>query len=183
MPRRTILRSYNRSNVAARELLAWVFAAEAANPSEHIWVNMGWISDVVVFDASHGQFDAVSGRGNNGKMHVSDLFVVMARKGTKVSIVTRPDPSNEVFLEALKRKARGTEAQSRIRLHLSPDVHQKNIVGKDWFIDGSMNLTANGLDKNVESLTLTVDPQESAHMRTNISSTWEEKMEYLDAGD
>lgn len=180
MPSRTILRSHNRSNVAARELLAWVFASEAAHPSSHIWVAMGWISDVVIIDSTNGQFDAISGAGSQGKTHLSDLIVTMARKGTKFSIVTRPDPSNEVFLSALRRKARGTEAANRIRLHLAPDVHHKNIVGRDWFIDGSMNLTANGLDNNVESLTLTVDPQETAARRTNISSTWDEKMELLD---
>ena len=179
MARRTILRSYNRSNVAARELLAWIFAAEFANPSDHVWIAMGWISDVVIFDTLNGQFDAVVGRGSLGKIHVSDLVVMMARRGTRISVVTRPDSSNEVFIEALKRKARGSEAELRIRLHLSPEVHHKNIVGKDWFIDGSMNLTANGLDNNVESLTLSVDRNEAALVRTNISMTWEEKMEAL----
>ena len=181
MSRRVILRSYNRSNVAVRELLAWVFAAESINPSEHIWVAMGWISDVVIYDASTGQFDAVSGHGRFGKIQVSDLLVILARKGTQISIVTRPDPSNEVFVNALKRKALGTPAQERIRLHLSPEVHHKNIVGKDWFIDGSMNLTVNGLDNNVESLTLTVDRDETALIRTNISLTWEDKMGGLNA--
>jgi phosphatidylserine/phosphatidylglycerophosphate/cardiolipin synthase-like enzyme len=181
MSRRNILRSYNRSNVAVRELLAWVFAAEAVNPSTHIWIAMGWISDVVIFDASQGQFDAVSGRGTSGRVHVSDLLVIMARKGTKISVVTRPDSSNQVFLEALKRKARGTEAQSRIQLHLSPEVHHKNIVGEDWFIDGSMNLTANGLDNNVESLTLMVDRNAAAELRTNIREQWKNMMGPLDA--
>lgn len=176
MARRTILRSYNRSNVAVRELLAWVFAAEFASPSDHIWIAMGWISDVVIYDTFNGQFDAVVGRGSAGKIHVSDLVVMMARRGTRVSVITRPDSSNEVFIDAIRRKARGSEAESRIRLHLSPEVHHKNIVGKDWFIDGSMNLTANGLDNNVESLTLSVDRNEAAVIRTNISVTWEDKM-------
>jgi phosphatidylserine/phosphatidylglycerophosphate/cardiolipin synthase-like enzyme len=105
----------------------------------------------------------------------------MARKGTKISVITRPDSSNQVFLEALKRKARGTEAQSRIQLHLSPEVHHKNIVGEDWFIDGSMNLTANGLDNNVESLTLMVDRNAAAELRTNIREQWKNMMGPLDA--
>lgn len=183
MSRRTILRSHNRSNVAARELLAWVFAAEVANPSKHIWIAMGWISDVVIFDGTRGQFGALGDGGDVGKLRVSDLLVVLASRGTRISIVTRPDASNEVFVDALKRKARGTEAEENIRLHYSSEVHHKNIVGMDWFIDGSMNLTTNGLDNNVESLTLTVDARDAAAVRTNISSTWEVKMEILNATD
>jgi len=62
-------------------------------------------------------------------------------------------------------------------MHISEQIHQKNVVGRDWVIDGSMNLTANGLDNNVESLILFVDQKKASETRTNLSQTWEKLLE------
>ena len=86
--------------------------------------------------------------------------------------MTRPDPSNDKFLDILQRKAAITRVQDHIRVGRSEIIHQKNLVGKDWFTDGSMNLTVNGLDNNVENLTVHLDAEKTAEIRTNIRQTW-----------
>ena len=176
---RTILRSYHRSNVAARELLSWVFASELLNPSSDIWIAVAWISDVMIVDSTDGSFDAVTNYETPNRVFLSDFIVNVAKRGTSVKIVTRPDVSNQTFVNAVKRKSRGLDCRKNISILISDVIHQKNIVGNDWVMDGSMNLTANGLDNNVESLSLYVDPVRASETRTNLYQTWSDDLQVL----
>ena len=179
MNSRTILRSYNRSNVAARELLSWVFAAELLVPSPDIWIAVAWISDVLIIDSTDGSFDAVTNNENPNRVFLSDFIVNVAKRGTSVNIITRPDFSNQTFVNAVKRKSRGHDCRNNISILISDVIHQKNIVGNDWVMDGSMNLTANGLDNNVESLSLYIDPVRASETRTNLYQTWSNQLQVL----
>ena len=153
-------------------MLAMLFAAEILDPSTEFWIAMAWVSDVALYDSLYGEFDALVSRSGTGRVHLSDVLIELAIKGTTVNIVTRPDPSNDKFLDILQRKAAVTRVQDHIRIGRSEIIHQKNLVGKDWFTDGSMNLTVNGLDNNVENLTVHLDAEKTAEIRTNIRQTW-----------
>jgi hypothetical protein len=172
MNRRTILRASQHSNFAAREMLALVFASEILDPAPEFWLAMAWVSDVVLFDSLHGEFDALIQSHGRRRVYISDVLTELARRGALVNVVTRPDPNNEKFLEVLRRKTALAHVEGRFRLGLSEAIHQKNLVGNDWFTDGSMNLTVNGLDHNVENLTIDFDPEKTAETRTNIRQTW-----------
>jgi hypothetical protein len=180
MTRRSILRSTAHSNASAREMLAMLFAAELLEPAPEFWVAMGWVTDVDLFRSSHSEFDAVVARGSVGRVFLSDVLVELARRGSTVCVVTRPDDSNEAFLDALRRKTVAARLQHRVRLARSEDIHQKNLVGSDWYTDGSMNLTVNGLDHLVESLSVNLDGRQAAEMRTNIRETWLSRLGAID---
>jgi len=177
MTSRTILRTHNRSNASVRELLSWVFAAELMTPSPEIWIAVAWISDIQIFDSTDKSYSALISRDSSNRINLSDFVVEVARRGSKVNIVTRPDPSNLNFIDSVRRKSDRSEFQENILMHISEQIHQKNVVGRDWVIDGSMNLTANGLDNNVESLILFVDQKKASETRTNLSQTWEKLLE------
>ena len=160
-------------------MLALLFAAEVLDPAAEFWIAMAWVSDVALYDSGYGEFDALVSRSGTGRVYLSDVLVELALKGTSVNIVTRPDPSNDKFLDILQRKAAIARVQDHIHLARSEAIHQKNLVGKDWFTDGSMNLTVNGLDHNVENLTVHLDAEKTAEIRTNIRQTWNVTLEAI----
>jgi phosphatidylserine/phosphatidylglycerophosphate/cardiolipin synthase-like enzyme len=160
-------------------MLALLFAAEVLDPAAEFWIAMAWVSDVALYDSAYGEFDALVSRSGIGRVHLSDVLIELALKGTIVNVVTRPDPSNDKFLDILRRKTAISRVQDQFRLARSEAIHQKNLVGKDWFTDGSMNLTVNGLDHNVENLTVHLDPEKTAEIRTNIRQTWNGTLEAI----
>ncbi len=180
MSRRAILRAGQHSNTAAREMLSLVFAAELLDPPSDFWIAMAWVSDVSLYDSLHNEFELLVPHSGPGRVYLSDVLTELAQRGSTVNIVTRPDPTNVRFLEGFRRKTELGRVQDHVRVGFSEDIHQKNLVGKDWFTDGSMNLTVNGLDHNVENLTITFDSGKTAEMRNNLRQTWGSILKELD---
>ena len=179
MSQRIILRNSQHSSTAAREMLNLLFSAELLNPAPEFWMAMAWVSDVSLFDSIHKEFDALLPGNGSGRLSLSDVLSELARSGSVINVITRPDPINEKFIDALRRKVRQLRIQSPVRICLSSTIHQKNLVGNDWYSDGSMNLTVNGLDHNVENLSVYLDPARVAEMRTNLRQTWSGLLEEI----
>lgn len=169
---RTILKSRDRSNRAAREMLEWVFSSELLGPSEEIWIVMGWMSDVVILDSSDGSFDSLIPSLSGQKFLLSDIVVELARLGSRIFIVIRSDESNNYVTAAMKAKIEQRCPKGKLKIHQDAEVHNKGIIGSSWCLDGSMNLTSNGLDRNAESLTLLRNSDESARRRIELRGQW-----------
>jgi hypothetical protein len=65
-----------------------------------------------------------------------------------------------------------TEFPNRVRVLATPEFHAKGIVGRDFDLSGSMNLTNSGIDVNDEHLIFRVDPGTVAARRLALEARW-----------
>jgi phosphatidylserine/phosphatidylglycerophosphate/cardiolipin synthase-like enzyme len=65
-----------------------------------------------------------------------------------------------------------SEFGSRLVVTLKPEVHEKGILGDDFLLSGSMNLTHNGVNTNDEHLTLRTDLSSVEEWRISLEQKW-----------
>jgi PLD-like domain len=135
---------HSRTEVA--ELLQAIFSAELLKPSEDFWLTSPWISDIPILDNRALGFDFGNGWGPE-KITLSRVLVAMASKGCKVCVITTSDINNNSFLGRLESEKleRGIGDQVKVLFDDEENLHEKAVVGDDYVIDGSMNLTFHGL--------------------------------------
>ncbi|MNL68304.1 hypothetical protein D3C87_1930110 [compost metagenome] len=61
----------------------------------------------------------------------------------------------------------------QVRWTIEKDFHAKGLLGADYFLSGSMNLTLNGISINGEHLVLRTDPASVAEQTIELESRWE----------
>ncbi|MCC7066698.1 MAG: phosphatidylserine/phosphatidylglycerophosphate/cardiolipin synthase family protein [Planctomycetes bacterium] len=139
-------------------LLQMLFIAELLEPSQQLWVVSPWLSDVPVIDNRTGVLSRYSARW--GEVHVRLLEVLheLAERGTEVRIVTQEHESNYEFLRAARRLSEGLTGRGCVSVQIDTVLHTKGILGDSFWMAGSMNLTAWGVQRNDEQVTLHVGP-------------------------
>ncbi|UAC01395.1 phosphatidylserine/phosphatidylglycerophosphate/cardiolipin synthase family protein [Dactylosporangium vinaceum] len=145
-------------------VLATVLAAELVAPSSHLWLVSPWISDVPVLDNTSGSFDSVFVDPSNRMYTLSEVLALLTNNDARLSVVARPDPHNNPFLERLRRSANGANLQ--IQEH--GDVHEKTLCGDEWLLTGSMNMTLRGMQINDEAMTYKVSTEAAAAARLDF---------------
>ncbi|MEU9577211.1 phospholipase D-like domain-containing protein DpdK [Streptomyces chilikensis] len=166
---RRTLRTNGRSALRADSLIRTALLAQLASPGGEVWLVSAWISDVDLVDNSDGSFDYLLGEDAPPRCRLSDLLIRLARSGTAVRVVTQKVPANAVFLERL-----ALEEDTAVDLKVFPDesIHAKSLVGPGWMFSGSMNFTRNGLARNKEEVTYTLDEQASAQAVVDYQHEW-----------
>ncbi|EAQ80578.1 hypothetical protein DSM3645_14570 [Blastopirellula marina DSM 3645] len=94
-----------------------------------------------------------------------EILGLMMELGADVVIATRPDAHNESFLRKLNDLARASGNESRLTFHRLPTLHTKGILGDDFYISGSMNITFNGIEVLQEGLLFTTDAESVSNAR------------------
>ena len=142
---RHILTAKPRGRREVKEVLQGIFVSELVRPSAVLWIVSPWISDIMVIDDKAGRFRFLH---DSGQSHVRLSHVIqrLARNGTKIRIVTRPDPSNEGFLTAM-RSISTHYKDSDIEVITLEGIHAKGLAGDGYALTGSMNLTWSGTQK------------------------------------
>lgn len=126
------------------DLLQAIFVAELAEPSRCLWVVSPWISDIPVIDNSANAFLTLDPSWARGKIRLSQVLSVLVDRGATVRVITRPSiPSNQSFLQRVKGFVHITE---------TTDLHEKGILGSQFYLSGSMNFTYLGVTLNEELL-------------------------------
>ena len=64
----------------------------------------------------------------------------------------------------------------QIRWIIEKSFHAKGLLGADYFLSGSMNLTLNGISVNGEHLVLRTDPAAVAEQTVQLESRWEARL-------
>ena len=165
MSNRQIIRSSSTSNAEIRELLQGIFAAELLCPSRCLWVVSPWLSDLELLDNRSGAFASLDPQWGSRQIRLAEMLGRLLELGTQVIIATRPDAHNESFLRKLDDFARAAGNDSRLTIHRLPALHTKGILGDDFYISGSMNITFNGVEVLEEGLLFTTEAESVANAR------------------
>ena len=155
-----------------RDLLQTLFAAELLSPSPKVWLFFAWISDVDVIDNSARRFAAIEPDWPAAPIRLSTVLASLLARGTQVRLVIREDGHNEYFIARLR--ALRDRFGAAVRWTVQRDFHAKGLLGADYFLSGSMNLTRNGVSINGEHLVLRTDPAAIAEQAEQLELQWED---------
>lgn len=159
---------------AVRDLFQSLFVAELIHPSPKLWLFFAWISDVEVIDNSARQFAALEPDWPAAPIRLSQVLRALLARGVEIRLVIREDGHNDYFIaRLLTLKERYAD---QIKWTLEKSFHAKGLLGADYFLSGSMNLTLNGISINGEHLVLRTDPSAVAEQSIELQSRWEGRM-------
>jgi hypothetical protein len=153
---------------AIRDVLQSLFATELLRPSRRLWIGFGWISDIEILDNEARQFAALQPDWPAAPIRLSTVIEALAAKGCDVVVLIRDHAYNRGFIERM----RPLQAAGAVRLVTAPDFHEKGLLGDDYVLSGSMNLTWNGVTVNDEHVLLRTDPAAVAERRLQLEEKW-----------
>ncbi|GAU81825.1 phospholipase D-like domain-containing protein DpdK [Bosea sp. BIWAKO-01] len=159
---------------AVRDLLQSLFAAELLAPSPKVWLFFAWISDLEILDNSARQFSAIQPDWPARPMRLSAVLAALLARGTTVRVIVRQHEHNETFLQRLVDLKR--EYGDQLKWAIEREFHAKGLLGSDYFLSGSMNLTFNGVTVNDEHVLLRCDPAIVAEQAIELETVWESRM-------
>ena len=159
---------------AVRDLFQNLFVAELIHPSPRLWLFFAWISDVEIIDNSAREFAALEPDWPAAPIRLSQVLRALLARGVDIRLVIRADGHNDYFIARLQTlKARYGD---QIKWTVEKSFHAKGLLGADYFLSGSMNLTLNGISINGEHLVLRTDPSAIAEQSIELESRWEGQM-------
>lgn len=156
---------------AIRDLLQSLFVAELLQPSSQLWLAFGWISDVDILDNRTRQFAPIQPDWPASNIRLSQVLGTIIERGGNIAMVLRDVEHNRSFIHRIEQIRQ--RHPSRLLYAVAGDLHKKGIVGDDFLLSGSMNLTYNGIAVNDEHLTLRTDPASVQEWRVVMQATWE----------
>lgn len=148
-----VIRTSGSTGVRIDGILTTVLLAELMMPSRHLWLVSPWIGNVDVIDNRAAAYDSVFVDPSSRVYAFAEVLARITQSGGHLSLVTRPDPFNEIFLDRLGRQA----VPERMQVICAEDVHEKTLCGDDWLMTGSMNFTYRGMSINDEIVSYRVD--------------------------
>lgn len=157
-----------------RDLFQTLFTAELLSPSRKLWLFFAWISDVEVIDNSARHFAAIEPDWPAGQIRLSQVLGALLARGSQVRLVVREHGHNGYFvarLQTLKERF-----GDQLKWVVEKDFHAKGLLGDDYFLSGSMNLTLNGISVNGEHLVLRTDPAAIAEQAEQLELQWEGRL-------
>jgi hypothetical protein len=159
---------------AVRDLFQSLFIAELIHPSPKLWLFFAWISDIEIIDNSAREFAALEPDWPAAPIRLSQVLRALLARGAELRLVIRADGHNDYFIARLQTlKARYGD---QIKWTVEKSFHAKGLLGADYFLSGSMNLTLNGISINGEHLVLRTDPAAVAEQSIELESRWESQM-------
>lgn len=166
---RQFLRTGRSETADVQTLLQTIFVAELVAPSRCLWLVSAWIRNIVVVDASAGTFRALDSGWGRRKIRLTDALGVLLGRGTHVVVAAKPTPDNVQVLDEM-RLALGQLGS--LDIVQSDELHAKGILGDDYFLSGSMNLTYAGVGFNTELVGLETDPAKIEPLRMSFHSEY-----------
>jgi len=158
-----------------RVILQSIFISELLIPSKQLWLVSPWISNVPIIDNTSRQFSAVCPQWPATTIRLDAIIEALAERGCTCIIVINNDTHNDEFIERMKECA--AKLAHPLRYLREKDLHEKGIVGDTFCLDGSMNLTYNGIYNNEEHLIYRCDRAVVAERHLVLNNRWER---YLD---
>jgi phosphatidylserine/phosphatidylglycerophosphate/cardiolipin synthase-like enzyme len=161
---------------AIRDVLEGLLAAELIRPSAELWLLSAWITDVEILDNSTRAFTSLRPDWPAAPIRLTQVLQALVARGGRVLLVVRTVDHNADFLDRLRRVQR--LAQGRLGVATSPEAHDKGLVGDDFVLSGSMNLTHHGLTVNDEHVLLRVDREAAASRRLALHNRWDPVLQW-----
>jgi hypothetical protein len=132
-----------------------------------------WISDISVIDNRMATFDALSPTWGARQWTLTEVLIHLLSVGTVLRVTTRPGAHNRPVLPQLHAAADslGLEADS-FGVFETDELHEKGLLGDDYYLSGSMNLTYNGIELLDEMVSFDVAPEAVADARLVYYGRW-----------
>jgi phosphatidylserine/phosphatidylglycerophosphate/cardiolipin synthase-like enzyme len=161
MSSRQIFKGKMRAEDEVTSLLQTIIAAELIAPSRVIWLVSPWISDIEVLDNRAGAFSGIEPRWGRRRIALSDALSTLVRRGSRIVIATRPVDHNIRFVHAIRVAVAAVGLSERLLIHRDgrEALHEKGLVGDDYYVSGSMNFTERGIHINDETVTFELDQE------------------------
>jgi hypothetical protein len=160
------------SRTEIRELLEAIFVAELLLPSESIWLVSPWITDINILDNRCGQFSSLVPTWGLRQIRLSEVFAQVMSQ-SRIHIVSRPDPHNDAFLRKMDDLCRASGVPTNFHVVIRETLHLKGLLGQDYYLSGSMNLTHNGVEVNEEGVSLDRSVEAIAEARIHFHANYE----------
>jgi phosphatidylserine/phosphatidylglycerophosphate/cardiolipin synthase-like enzyme len=160
---------------ALRDVIQSILVAELLSPSKEIWLFFAWLSDVEVVDNTARQFGSICPDWPAAQIRLSQVLETLLSRGSHINIVLRKTAHNDAIVSQLLRLRQ--QYGANVRWCQRETFHDKGILGDDYLLDGSMNLTYNGISTNDEHVWLHRDPASIASRRVGLRGTWESQLE------
>lgn len=171
-PTRHIHKSSWRCQDEVKELLQAIFVGEMMSPSRCIWLISPWLSDIPIIDNRAGAFDALDSSWGPRVLRLGEVIARSLRIGTMVVVATRPVPHNRPFLSQLATTASELGVSPALLLSEAEDLHEKGILGDDFYLSGSMNLTFGGVELLEETVKFDTAEEVVAQARLVYFERW-----------
>jgi phosphatidylserine/phosphatidylglycerophosphate/cardiolipin synthase-like enzyme len=169
---RVILRTSGAAQHEIRELLASLLAGELISPSERLWLVSPWLRDIRLLDNRSAAFRGVGPGWARRELGLFDVLSELAWRGSKLTVVTRPETGNERALDSLRRIVGTGLAAARLHIDTRPDLHAKGLLGDDYCLSGSMNFTRNGIENLDEMVTYTTNVEQVGALRIEFEQEY-----------
>ena len=154
-----------------RDLVQAIFVAELLQPSTTLWIWSGWISDIELLDNTARAFICLQPDWPAAPIRLSTILGAIATRGGRIRVILRTVEHNDGFLDTLERVRLRVGADS-IDWQSAPEQHAKGILGDGYCLDGSMNITYNGLTVNDESVRYYTERGAVARRRLELEEQW-----------
>ena len=164
MTGRQFLQTAVDSRNSVRELLQIVFSSELLSPSRCLWIVSPWLRDVPILDNTTGSFLSVCPDLPRTEVRLSLVLRELITRGSQLVIATRPEDGNSQLIQGL----RSAESHIDLIFHERAELHAKGIVGDNFSLTGSMNLTYNGLDNLTEMLVFETERSSVEQLRLSF---------------
>jgi hypothetical protein len=151
-------------------LLQAIFVAECLSPSPSIWIVSPWITDIPILDNQTGSLSYLEPSWGPTNVSFSLVLVKLLSLGTNLYVATRPDEHNRAFLNRLRDRA--PSGDSSLHLFQADELHEKGILGSQYFLSGSMNFTYNGIFVTEELAHYYTSPEIVAENRIRFANRW-----------
>ena len=172
------VRSLRTTAFGSREELAdalqCLFVSEVLMPSTPLWIVTPWISDVPIIDNRSGRFAGLIPALPERWIRLGEVIEQQLIRGGSLVVACRPDGHNRSFTDQIQRRSRDLDREQRVRISLSPELHEKGILSANAFLSGSMNMTYNGLRRLEEVVHLTDESDAVARARAAYQDRWGE---------
>jgi phosphatidylserine/phosphatidylglycerophosphate/cardiolipin synthase-like enzyme len=152
MSNRIIKSRARGSSVQLVSCLGSLFALELLKPSKELYLISPWLSKVPLIDNRFGQFRALASELDKSELHLGDILMLLAGRGTRVRILYRT-PANEMTRQFLK----SLQDTENIEYRAGRDLHEKGLITSHFYVHGSMNFTYAGVNINDESIEIIKD--------------------------
>ncbi|WP_327030588.1 phospholipase D-like domain-containing protein DpdK [Micromonospora sp. NBC_01740] len=164
-----VVRTSGSTGVRIDAILTTVLLAELMTPSRRLWLVSPWIGDVDVIDNRAAAYDSVFVDPSSRVYTFAEVLAGITHGGGQLSVVTRPDAFNDVFVDRLLRQTAPGHAQ----VVRAEDVHEKTMCGDNWLMTGSMNFTYRGMRVNDEIVSYRIDPAAAGTARVDFARRFE----------
>ena len=154
---RRIFQTKTTSQGDIRDLLQIVFVNELLQPSKRVWLVSPWISDIPILDNRMGGFDGLNPEWRGRKIGLTEVILQLMSIGSDVIVVTISAAdirSNRYFIDRMSSLADEAALSKKITIKEiskpsfdTVGLHYKGVLTDRGFLEGSMNITYNGIAK------------------------------------